>query len=61
MYVQHSVPLAVVLVRVTIAVIEHQKQLGAERVYSLTLPYHSSSLREAKIGTHTGQEPGDRS
>lgn len=45
-----------VLVRVSMAVIEHhgQKQLGEEGVnLKLTLPHHSLSLREDKEGTQT--------
>jgi len=51
-----------ILLRVTIALISHhdQKQIGEERVY---LPYTAmlhSSLKEVRMGTQTGLEPGGR-
>ena len=49
--------------RVSIAVTKHhdQKQVGEERFIWLTLPYHSSSLAEARTGTQTELEPEGRS
>jgi hypothetical protein len=51
--------LFIVLVMVPIAVGRHhdQKQLGEKRIY-LTLPYHSSSLKEVRTRAQAGQGPG---
>jgi hypothetical protein len=35
-----------------------KKQVGEERVYSLTLPHCCSSLKEVRTGTQAGQEAG---
>jgi hypothetical protein len=35
-----------------------KKQVGEERVYSLTLPHCCSSPKEVRTGTQTGQEAG---
>lgn len=42
--------------RVTIAVMKHQSNLGKKRFIQLTLPYHSSSSAEVRIGAQAGQE-----
>jgi hypothetical protein len=49
--------------RVSIAVVKHHDESNLERkgFIQLTLPYHCSSLKEFRTGTHTGQDPGDRS
>ena len=35
--------------------------MGREEFIWLALPYHCSSSKEVRTGTHTGQEPGGRS
>ena len=54
--VEHGI--AIVLVGVSIDMMKHsmtRKQAGEER---FTLPHHSSSLKEVRIGTQARQEPG---
>jgi hypothetical protein len=55
--------LSIVSDRVTMAVMKHhdQKQVGKKRFIWLTLPRHSSLLKEVRTGTQLGQEPGGRS
>jgi hypothetical protein len=52
-----------VSVRVSMAVMKHhdQNNVGSKRLIWLMLAHHCSSLKEARTGTQTGQEPEDRS
>ena len=52
----------IVLVRVTIAAMNHhdQKYLGEEKIFFFTLPQDCSSPQEVRRGTQVGQEPGGR-
>lgn len=49
--------------RVSIAVKNHhdKNKLGRKEFIWLIFPYHCSPLKEVRTGTHTEQEPGDRS
>jgi hypothetical protein len=50
-----------VLVTIAVMKVYEQSNLGRKRFIWLRLPYHCSSLKVVRTGTHTGQEPGGRS
>lgn len=62
-YSSKSTPMHTFLVRITIAMLEHhdQRDLWRKGFSWLKLPHYSSSLKEVRTGTQTGQDPGGRS
>jgi hypothetical protein len=50
-----------VVVSVIVTVMEHHDQRILGRKGFIWLPHHYLAFKEARTGTHTGQEPGGRS